>query len=97
MKGILMKSKLSTFVGLLMAALCIGFTQQALAEATPEHDGAVTRAEFMKHAEDRFTKTDTNADGTLSREERQAAHKNMRDHIEKRRQKQKSDTPAAAQ
>lgn len=48
--------------------------------------GDVSKADFLKHMEDRFDKMDSNKDGVLSQAERKAAHEKMRAHREERRQ-----------
>lgn len=53
-------------------------------------DGTITQAEFVAAALARFDRADTNKDGKVTREERQAAHKTMRD---ERRAKQGGGTP----
>lgn len=74
-----MKTKL-----IFAAALIALMSTTAFAEDAPykaeRKDRQVTRTEFAKHADERFTKMDTNADGTLSREEFKAAHQKVREH-----------------
>lgn len=83
----MMKNKL-----LIAAALLANLSSSAFAEDGPakgefNKDRQVTRAEFTKHADDRFTKMDSNADGTLSPEERKAAHQKMRQNRHEHKQK----------
>ena len=42
-------------------------------------DGVVSKAEFLKHAEERFSKIDKDGSGDISKEEGRAAHKHMKD------------------
>ena len=49
--------------------------------ADANHDGALTQAEFVGAAMQRFDRTDANHDGQITREERQAAFKAMRDEM----------------
>jgi hypothetical protein len=48
------------------------------------HNGTITKAEFMAEAMKRFDQADTNHDGTVTREERQAAFKAMREQMRAR-------------
>lgn len=49
--------------------------------ADADKDGAVSQAEFVNAALQRFDRADANRDGTVTREERQAAFKAMRDRM----------------
>ena len=48
--------------------------------ADSDNNGAVSQAEFTDAAMQRFDRTDTNNDGQVTKEERQAARAAMRDH-----------------
>lgn len=48
------------------------------AMADTNNDGAITRAEFDAGVKSRFARMDANGDGTVSVEERKAAHEQMR-------------------
>jgi Ca2+-binding EF-hand superfamily protein len=52
--------------------------------ADTNHDGVVTRDEFMTAFMQHFDRMDTNHDGTVSPEERRAAHEAMRQHMHDR-------------
>jgi Ca2+-binding EF-hand superfamily protein len=52
--------------------------------ADANHDGVITKAEFMAAAMQRFDQADTNHDGVVTREERQAAFKAMREQMRER-------------
>lgn len=41
------------------------------------HDGPMTKAEFLKKAEERFDKMDADKDGTVTKDERKASMKKM--------------------
>lgn len=62
--------------------------------ADADKDGAVSQAEFVNAALQRFDRADANRDGTVTREERQAAFKAMRD--QKREHKGTPGTPPPA-
>ena len=49
--------------------------------ADTNHDGTVTRDEFMAAVLQHFDQMDTNHDGTVTPEERRAAHEAMREHM----------------
>ncbi|QLG88315.1 hypothetical protein HQ393_08675 [Chitinibacter bivalviorum] len=76
-------------------ALCIAglLSAASLAMAAPGNGpgpegmpkGDVTRAEFMKHMDERFNMMDTNKDGVISEAERKAAHEKMREMRDQRR------------
>ena len=53
--------------------------------ADADGDGAVTSAEFMASAEKRFAAIDTDSDGKVTKEERDAHHKEMRGKWRERR------------
>ena len=53
--------------------------------ADANKDGAVTAAEFNAAALAHFDKADANHDGTLTRDERRAAHEEMRKHMREMR------------
>ena len=42
-------------------------------------NGAISKAEFLAEAEQKFTKMDTNADGQITQDEREAMHQKMKD------------------
>lgn len=48
----------------------------------------ITRAEFIKHAEDRFSKMDANNNGELSLEERKASYQKFRENRQDRKERQ---------
>jgi hypothetical protein len=52
--------------------------------ADTNHDGAVSRDEFVAAALQRFDRMDANKDGTVTPDERQAAHADMRQHMHDR-------------
>jgi hypothetical protein len=49
--------------------------------ADTDKDGAVSQAEFMAAAMQRFDRADANHDGTVTRDERKAAFQAMRGHM----------------
>ncbi|WP_239987351.1 ca2+ sensor protein [Sphingosinithalassobacter portus] len=53
--------------------------------ADANHDGIVTREEVIADAERRFARVDTNGDGVITAEERQAAREAMRERMRERR------------
>lgn len=55
-----------------------GMMMAMLRGADTNHDMAVTRAEWMAAADAHFAKMDTNGDGTVTPDERKAAHEAMR-------------------
>jgi hypothetical protein len=63
--------------------------------ADADKDGSVTQAEFSTAALAHFDKVDTNKDGQLSREERRAAHQQMREHMGKMRGGHEGHPPPA--
>lgn len=81
-----MKTKLLIAAGLLATLSASAFAEDVPAKGEFNKNRQVTRAEFTKHADERFTKMDTNADGTLSLEERKAAHQKMREHRHDRKE-----------
>ena len=52
--------------------------------ADTNKDGAISQAEFTAGALQRFDRTDANHDGTVTKEERQAARKAMREEMRAR-------------
>lgn len=82
----MMKTKLLIAAVLLATLSASAFAEDAPVKGEFNKDRQVTRAEFTKHADERFTKMDTNADGTLSPEERKAAHQKMREHRHDRKE-----------
>ncbi len=78
----------------MIKTLCVvaSLTVASMAMAAPGHGpegmpkGDVSKADFLKHMEDRFDKMDSNKDGVLSQAERKAAHDKMRAQREERRQ-----------
>ena len=59
--------------------------------ADTNHDGVITRAEFDAGVEAHFARVDTNGDGTISPEERKAAHEKMRERFEQAREDRAED------
>lgn len=59
-------------------------------------DGAITQAEFTQAAMTRFDRTDANKDGTVTKEERQAARQAMREQMRERWQN-RTGAPATPQ
>lgn len=55
-----------------------GMMGMMMGMADADKDGAVTQAEFTSAATRHFDEVDTNHDGSISREERRAAHQAMR-------------------
>lgn len=100
-------------ITLSICAFALGFSMPALAEDGGEAkgkggpfvkhdtngDGVISQSEFLKHAEERFSKMDSDGDGSVSREEAKAAHKakreKMKDMREKRKEKRESRGSAA--
>lgn len=84
--------------GVLLAMSCTA----AFAEDHPagaegiNKDRDITRAEHAKRADEHFTKMDTNADGTLSKDERKAAHEKMREHRQERHKNKQGQRPGDA-
>ena len=66
--------------------------------ADANHDGALTQAEFVGAAMQRFDRADANHDGQVTREERRAAFKAMRDEMRAHRHDRMGapDTPPPA-
>lgn len=62
--------------------------------ADADKDGAITQAEFTAAAQQRFDRADTNHDGQVTREERQAARQAMRDGMRQRWQDRSGASPA---
>lgn len=92
-----MKTKLMIASVLLAIMSSTAFAEDEHAKAEFK-DRQVTRAEFTKHADERFTRMDTNADGTLSPEERKAAHQKFREHRRDRKEHRPGgDKPKAAE
>jgi hypothetical protein len=60
--------------------------------ADANHDGVVTKAEFVAAAMQRFDKADTNHDGIVTKAERQAVFQAMRGQMHER-WKDRSDMP----
>lgn len=71
-------------------AVLLSFTN-AYADDHAEFDGkkAVTKAEFLKKAEERFEKMDSNNDGEISREEAKSARKVFKEEMKERRAERK--------
>lgn len=44
-------------------------------------DGVISKAEFLKHAEEKFAKMDADGDGVLSKEEAKKKRKEMKDKL----------------
>lgn len=64
--------------------------------ADADKDGSVTQAELTTAALAHFDKADANKDGQLTREERRAAHRQMREHMGKMRGGHQGHQPPAA-
>ena len=52
-------------------------------------DGFVSKDEFLKHSEDKFSRIDENGDGKISKEEGMAAHEKMRKKMKEHKEKRK--------
>lgn len=63
--------------------------------ADADKDGSVTQAEFSTAALTHFDRADANKDGQLSREERRAGHRQMREHMGKMRGGHEGHSPPA--
>lgn len=48
-------------------------------------DGVISKAEFLSHAEERFSKMDADGNGEVTKEEGKAAHKDKRDKMKERK------------
>ena len=57
------------------------------AEKDLDKDGAVSKSEFLKAAEKRFSTIDSNGDGKITRDESRAHHKKMKDRRHERKEK----------
>ena len=77
---------------LLMALLAAPVALASHHEDMPKGD--MSKADFLKKAEERFNKMDSNKDGMLSQDERKAAHKKMREHRSDMKAKHASGMPA---
>ena len=60
-------------------------------------DGQIDLNEYLTHAEQRFNKTDANADGFITSEEQTEAHKNMRAEFKQRREERRAKRQEQAQ
>lgn len=58
-------------------------------------DGAISKEEFLDHAEERFSKMDTNGDGSVSKEEAKAGHDKKRAEMKERIKERKEKRDAA--
>ena len=52
-------------------------------------DGAVSKEEFLSHAEERFSKVDADGSGDISKEEAKAAHESKREKMKERMKERK--------
>ena len=52
-------------------------------------DGVISKDEFLKQAENRFSQMDKNGDGSISKDEAQSAHKSMREKMKEHREMRK--------
>lgn len=52
-------------------------------------DGVISKAEFLTHAEERFSKMDADGSGDVTKDEAKAAHQAMREKMKERRQEWK--------
>lgn len=60
--------------GLLAALIATPlYAEEPVAAPAPNNSAGITKAAYLKRAEDRFNRVDTNHDGIFSREERKAA------------------------
>lgn len=89
-------------ITLLLSTLLTFACTVAFAEDMPVRSDApphknITRAEFLKHAEEHFTKMDANSDGVLSPEEHKAGREQMRERLRERKDQRGERTPPAAQ
>jgi hypothetical protein len=62
-------------------------------------DGVISKDEFLTHAEDRFGKMDADSDGSVTKEEGQAAWEKMKERHKERKEyrKKRGDTPSEAE
>lgn len=67
-----------------------GMGQMILRMADTNNDGSVTRAEFDTAVEAHIARLDANGDGTITAEERQAAHAEMRTQMRERMQQRRA-------
>jgi hypothetical protein len=90
--------KITLLLGTLLTFACaVAFAEEMPMSADgPQHKN-ITRAEFSKHAEEHFTKMDTNSDGLLSPEERKAGREKMREHRRERKEQRSEKMSPAAQ
>ncbi|MGB0907353.1 MAG: hypothetical protein ACPGVT_07650 [Maricaulaceae bacterium] len=72
-------SKLFKASLLTAGALTLAGVALASPKADTNRDGNITRAEFIAHAEARFTADDANFDGMISKDERKAGHERRKD------------------
>ncbi|WP_373976153.1 hypothetical protein NT239_05075 [Chitinibacter sp. SCUT-21] len=83
---------MNTTLKMICAAASLTVASFALAAPSPVGGhagmpkGDVTKADFLKHMEERFNMMDANKDGVLSEAERKAAHDKMRAMRDERRQ-----------
>ena len=50
-------------------------------------DGVISKAEFLSHAEERFSKLDSDGNGEVTKEEAKAAHEAMKEKVKEMREK----------
>lgn len=60
-----------------------------------DHDGVISKAEFLASAEERFAKMDADGDGKITKEEASAHHQKMHDKMKEH--KAGEETPKAPQ
>ena len=71
--------------------------QKRLERVDTNGDGQIDLNEYLTHAEQRFNKTDANADGFITSEEQTEAHKNMRAEFKQRREERRAKRQEQAQ
>lgn len=64
-------------------------------EKDTDGDGAISKAEFLAGAEERFAKLDQNSDGVISKEEFKQHHQEMREKMQNFRQKRRQNKQGA--
>ncbi len=60
-------------------------------------DGAISKAEFLAHAEARFDKMDADGNGEVSKDEAKAAHEAKREKRKERKEKRKERKDASGE
>jgi hypothetical protein len=68
---------------LLALANVMLISSATFADMHPDDKRVITKAEYMKHAEERFMKMDINKDGKLTPEERKAFHQVKKPDVKK--------------